>query len=350
MHTAIIIPCLNEEAILASTCESLGFGVDATNPPNATLILVDNGSDDGTVEVARGIAARSPMNTVVVVNEPARGFVPARHRGVITAGAIRSEVAEGDEDILILQGDADTTYCPDYVAAMNTAALAAGPGALLKARTLLPDPFVQDFPDYLRLCETVDAEFEDLLSDDPDDVVIDDKACGFRLCDYLRWGGHRREFTPYGDEVYAETTRLYLRGKSFGARAVLVDAASATHSTRRIFEHAGLDLATSGFPRERTWREHWARTLEPIADLRRLLYQPRSALVDVAVRWRRRHVLGLFGILPLHVARTLNLPAEHESAAWARDLFLPRRSLSTLQCNPALFVYDALIQAELVLS
>ncbi len=263
---------------------------------------------------------------------------------------MRSEVAEADEDVLILQGDADTTYSSNYAAAMKAAALAVGPGVLLKARTLLPDSFVEDFPDYLQLCESVDTEYEDLLSDHPDDVVIDDKACGFRLSDYLCWGSHRREFIANGDEVYAETTRLYLRGKSFGARAVLVDAATATHSTRRIFEHAGLDLATSGFPREGTWREQWARRLEPIADIRTLLGQPKSALVKVAVLWRRRHLLGVFGILPLHVARTLNLRSGHESAAWARGLSLPRRSLSTLQCSPALFVCDALIQAEALLA
>jgi hypothetical protein len=347
LHTAIVIPCLNEEAILASSCQSLGFGIGGTVPLNATLILVDNGSDDATLEVAKGIAARSPSTTVVVVNEATRGFVPARHRGVITAAAIAAEFGKAEEDVLILQGDADTIYSSDYSAAMNSAALTAGPGVLLKARTLLPDAFIQDFPDYLQLCDTVDAQFGDLLSDHPEDVVIDDKACGFRLSDYLCWGGHQREFTANGDEVYAETTRLYLRGKSLGARAVLVDAATATHSTRRIFEHAGVDLATSGFPRESSWRQHWERALEPIADLRTLLRQPKSALVDTALIWRRRHVLALFGILPLHVARTLKIQSEHESAEWARDLSLPQRSPSTLQSNPALLVYDALKEAEL---
>lgn len=346
MHVAIVIPCFNEEGILASTCASLGFGVNADITSDTTLLLVDNGSTDNTIAVAAAIRERSPEGTVVLVNEPNRGYVSARHRGILATSSLAASRGIAADEILVLQGDADTTYGEGYVAAMRAAAEDSGRSVMLKARTLLAQEFAHQHAEYLRLCDSVDSNFESLLSDHPDDVIIDDKACGYWLTDYFGWGGHQREFAPNGDEIFAETTRLYLRAKSLGTTAILVDNAEATHSTRRILEHAGLDLATSGFPRERSWRDHWKRRLAPIASIDHLGDAANHCFVEIALQWRRRHVLALFGILPLHVARTLGVRSSLESPGWAGRLSLPARPLTVLQAAPAVFVGDALEQAE----
>ena len=52
MRAYIVMPCLNEERELVATCASLGFGPGvATDNPDGTLVLVDNGSTDRTPEL-----------------------------------------------------------------------------------------------------------------------------------------------------------------------------------------------------------------------------------------------------------------------------------------------------------
>ena len=50
---------------------------------------------------------------------------------------------------------------------------------------LISSDNVQDFltmhSDYVALCDDVDAEFSSLFTDQPNDVVVDDKACAPRV-------------------------------------------------------------------------------------------------------------------------------------------------------------------------
>src|SRR3546814_5724652 len=85
MHVAIVIPCLNEQDSLASTCASLGFcGSDVQPPVDTSLILVDNGSADQTATVMGEIQRAAP-DRVILANESERGYVPPRHRGALVA-------------------------------------------------------------------------------------------------------------------------------------------------------------------------------------------------------------------------------------------------------------------------
>ena len=63
----VVLPCLDEAAALP--------GVLAGLPSGWRAIVVDNGSSDGSAEVARSLGA-------VVVAEPRRGYGSAVHSGL----------------------------------------------------------------------------------------------------------------------------------------------------------------------------------------------------------------------------------------------------------------------------
>ncbi|MEV6651614.1 glycosyltransferase family 2 protein [Streptomyces sp. NPDC051219] len=66
----VVLPCLDEAAALPWVLERI--------PPGWRPIVVDNGSSDGSADVARGLGA-------TVVHEPRRGFGAACHAGLMAA-------------------------------------------------------------------------------------------------------------------------------------------------------------------------------------------------------------------------------------------------------------------------
>ncbi|CAM02616.1 glycosyltransferase family 2 protein [Saccharopolyspora erythraea] len=89
----VVLPCLDEAAALPS--------VLAAMPAGYRPIVVDNGSDDGSPEVAAAHGA-------VVVAEPRRGYGAAVHRGLEAAG---SEVV----CVLDADGSLDPAVLPEFV-------------------------------------------------------------------------------------------------------------------------------------------------------------------------------------------------------------------------------------------
>src|SRR3546814_15415590 len=129
MHVAIVIPCLNEQDSLASTCASLGFcGSDVQPPVDTSLILVDNGSADQTATVMGEIQRAAP-DRVILANESERGYVPPRHRGALVAFEQANQNGHSLRDVLVLPADADTRYGPASVDAVP-APPQATPGAI----------------------------------------------------------------------------------------------------------------------------------------------------------------------------------------------------------------------------
>jgi len=342
LRVNIVIPYHNEEESLAVSCASLGFGLGKDCPDNSALILVDNGSTDRSSTVAKAIAVASPPGSVYLVHESERGFVPPRRRGNVEAAQLASNLGFLPSQILILQCDADTTYGGKYVDDMRNAAEREGRSILLQALTGYPIGFCNSYPRYGAYCAVVDSKVEELLQDHPDQIVVDDKAVGYLLEDYILWGGHRREFFSGGDEIDAETTRLFMRARVHGCRLVPVESARAEHSVRKLLSEPAMDLATAGFPRGGSWRQSWIERTSPIGGMGRFLAYATDDLIEEALDLRRRHTLALFGLLPVHVARALDMRSCVEAHPDISSITLPNRNIETLKSNPAIFIEDVL--------
>ncbi|OLT20764.1 glycosyltransferase [Pseudonocardia sp. CNS-139] len=99
----VVLPCLDEAAALP--------GVLAALPPGFRPLVVDNGSTDGTAEVAAALGA-------TVVPEPRRGYGAAVHAGLLaaTADVVAVLDADGSVDPAVLEPMAARLCGTDLVA------------------------------------------------------------------------------------------------------------------------------------------------------------------------------------------------------------------------------------------
>lgn len=105
MNVTVVIPALNAAGTLAAQLEALDRQVGA---PPFRVVVVDNGSTDGTGDLAAAFPARH--YGIEVVAEPLRGINSARNAGVTAA-----------PDGAVLLCDADDEVWPEWVAAMVAA-------------------------------------------------------------------------------------------------------------------------------------------------------------------------------------------------------------------------------------
>ncbi|MFJ3665745.1 bifunctional polysaccharide deacetylase/glycosyltransferase family 2 protein [Streptomyces sp. NPDC090106] len=96
---SVIVPAYNEKECIANTLESLA---QSTHP--IEVIVVDDGSSDGTSEIARAAADRLGMRNVRVIRQENAGKPAALNNGVRNASY----------DIVIMM-DGDTVFEPDAV-------------------------------------------------------------------------------------------------------------------------------------------------------------------------------------------------------------------------------------------
>lgn len=345
-QSVLVMPCLNEAKNLKHTCVSLGFGSGTKNhSPNTSLIIVDNGSSDKTAEVADEVRQESEPNTVHVIQETERGFVPARHAGNLFARALAESSKWDEENVLVLQVDADCNYLPDYVTAMKEATEDGGLNVMIEACIGYPPEFQKDYSAYVRICDQTDVEFDKLFprSLSHDDVAVD-AVCGYRLADYFRWGGHCREFNDSGEEIHAETTRMFMRARTYGARRRRVDRGLALHSARKALADPALHIATGGFPREDSWNRRWQRNYKGPRSIDDFCAHIDHPEVVKAVRVREEHLLALFGVLPLHVDKALGQPSDgnadsEQLSAKILPLLSPR-TRDDLASRPGVLISD----------
>jgi glycosyltransferase involved in cell wall biosynthesis len=293
MEIFSVIPCLNEEDCIAATCASLGFG-DGLKPLGR-LVLVDNCSSDGTAKVMLAIQRASPPGQVLITREHRRGYVAARRAGMAPVMAIAQRDQVSEEDVLVLQADADTIYLPCYVQTMVDAHC-GGCGQLLEASAVTSREFNLEFPAFGQLCREVDSDMERWFAPEERQVVVDDKVCAFLLGDYRAWGEHRDELDDRGELVLAEMSRLFMHAKSTGeVWRERVESAQALPSRRRLRTQAPGYFACSGFPRLTQWTEAWGVP----GEAERFLRSPHSwPTLSRLVRSRQRHQLAHFGLLP----------------------------------------------------
>jgi Glycosyltransferases involved in cell wall biogenesis len=341
MLTYVVMPCLDEADLIEGAVASLGFGGGAATS-DAHFVAVDNGSSDGTLDILTRLRDRDPSR-IHLFHERERGFVPPRSCGVAAARELASAAGIDPATVLILQADADTIYKVGYVEAMRAA---VQPGVMLEGATRRPADFEAAHPGYVAAERLIDAEVEPLQAADEDEVVVDDKVCGFLLADYLRWGGLFEEVAPSGDRIHAETTRMFIRAKlRHSARKIRVNPAGAASSRRRISEDPWLQYATAGFPREESWlrsRGHWAQTTA--SDIDDFAERVIRGSEPEAVRLRRAHQLTLFRYLPALVDSLGPQPNDLEAAGDVMAVLaaLPPRSADEVATSPSLALMDAL--------
>jgi glycosyltransferase involved in cell wall biosynthesis len=100
-EVTVVIPCLNEARSIAICIDKARASFSTTNV-RGEVIVADNGSTDGSIEIAEQHGAR-------VIRVPTKGYGNALRAGI--------EAAHGD---FIVMGDADDSYdfaqVPEFVA------------------------------------------------------------------------------------------------------------------------------------------------------------------------------------------------------------------------------------------
>ncbi|GAA2501546.1 glycosyltransferase family 2 protein [Winogradskya humida] len=94
--TDVVLPCLNEAPALP--------GLLSRMPAGYRVIVADNGSTDGSAEVARDLGA-------YVVTVPQPGYGAAVHAGILAASSSRSGDGDADDGIVCVM-DADGSFDP----------------------------------------------------------------------------------------------------------------------------------------------------------------------------------------------------------------------------------------------
>lgn len=267
MTCSVVIPCFNGVAWTRRCVQSL---LEQTEPPGEILI-VDNGSDDGTAALGEEFGA------------PVRILSQTRNLGF--AGGVNAGLrAAAHEEVLILNND--TCAAPNMLAALRCAlhhapdiGAAAPVSNHVKGEGRLPIGDHGARPEGRR-------ELADALAGAP---VVQDVETLAGLCLLMR----RTTLDDVGvfDERFGhgnyEDDDLCLRLRLRGYRLVLARRAFLHHEGHATFRAMGLDLAEQLRVRLRLFHEKWCEHPAGLATLAHLYGRPRVAAAAAEEALRR---------------------------------------------------------------
>ncbi len=260
LELSVVIPCLNEADTLAGCIESAFQGLAAAGCAGE-VIVADNGSSDGSQEIATRLGAR-------VVSVSARGYGNALMGGI--------EAARGQ---FILMGDADASYdfkeIPAFIGALRQGfELVQGCRLPSGGGTVLPKamPFLHRWLGNPLLTFIARLLFQ---------VPIHDIYCGMR--GFSRSFYQRLEMRCTGMEF---ATEMIVKGTL--RKANISEVPITLHPDGRIAHP----------PHLRTFRDGW-RTLRFF-----LLFSPRWLFLYPAILCLGfGGAIGLAGLLQLHIGK-----------------------------------------------
>ena len=184
---SIVIPALNEDKYIAGCLKSL---TAQDYPGDYEIVIVDNGSSDNTVVIARSLGAR-------VVSCPERC-------GVFHARQVGAEAAHGE---IIVQADADTLYPPGWLSRIIRQ-LAVHPEAVAVAGRFLytRSPWWSVFEHTVR--HGVNVITTPLLKRP---LIVSGATFAFRRQAFMKAGGYKG--LTYSADQYGISRRLGRLGK-----------------------------------------------------------------------------------------------------------------------------------------
>jgi len=224
LRISVVIPVFNGAATLLACLRTMQR---QTRPPDE-VVVVDDGSTDGSADVARGFGA-------CVISQRNAGPAAARNRG--------ATVAQGDT---LLFTDADCVPAPDWVERMVIAftdpTVAGAKGTYRTCQRELVARFVQaeyeDRYDRMRLLETID--------------FVDTYSAGYRRDVFLSSGGFDTSFPTASVEDQEFSFRL----AEAGHRLVFVPDAQVFHTHDRTLGEYARRKFWIGYWKVRVVREH----------------------------------------------------------------------------------------------
>ncbi|MFM2124507.1 MAG: hypothetical protein RL328_958 [Acidobacteriota bacterium] len=247
----VVVVNWNRRDLLRSCLESLAHQTH----PSFEVVVVDNGSNDGSVEMVRGITEYYPKPLVIIQNQENRGFCAANNQGF--AGA-------ANEFIALLNNDAEAD--PGWLAAMESAMRSAPDVGMVASKIRVwEDPQRIDkvghliYPDGQNRGRGT-GQLDRGQFDQVEEVLWPDGcACLYRRAMLDEIGGFDEDFFAYADDA-----ELGLRARWAGWKCLYTPHAEVRHhrgatlgkgSGRRLtlIERNRVLLAVKMFPGNLLW-------------------------------------------------------------------------------------------------
>jgi len=184
----ITLPAYNEAATLPPLLQAIREAM-AENEIDYRVVIVDDGSSDGTGKVGRDLSRQMPLT--LIEHEQNRGLGDSIRTGLLSA----LEDA-GDRDIIVTM-DSDNTHTPGLIARM-VRGIREGNDVVIASR-YRPGAHIKGVPRYRRLLSSVGGLAFRVLFPTPN---VRDFTSGYRA---YRAAVLRQAFDTYGEEFIAQS-------------------------------------------------------------------------------------------------------------------------------------------------